>query len=506
VSEAQAFVASDLERRTVGGVAWSGGSRVLQQVVQFATTVVLARILTPEDFGLVALIIVFTGFATVLLDFGFAAALIQRLHIEDRHLYSAFWVNVATGVALALLLLFLAPAFASFYDEPRLVPLTMVIGANFVLTGLAAVQAALLQRAMNFRRISVIENTATLAAGALAIAAAASGYGVWSLVILTLATTFLRCALLWLLSDWRPRLRLDLDALRDLWGFSVNLAGVLALNYWSRSADNLLIGKFLGPASLGIYGRAYTLMLLPITQVQAVIGRVMFPALSQIQGDPLRVRRIYLRAIAIIGLVSFPVVVALFVTAEPFVLTLFGPKWAEVVPILQILCIPALIQSIGTTAGWIYQSQGRTDWMLRWNLVTGPLTIGAFAIGIQWGVLGVATAYAVRTVLLTYFNYAIPGRLIEMKFSHVVRTVRGVLGASLAMGAVMWTVEALIPASWAPGAHLALDAAVGASVYLLLLRALSPQPWIEFKAMATSFLRHRAARPSTAASQGTVSS
>ena len=239
--------------------------------------------------------------------------------------------------------------------------------------------------------------SATVISGVVAITAALMGLGVWSLVVQALTLSSTRAVLLWIASDWRPRWILDRRAIRDLWGFSSNLAGFNALNYWVRNADNFLVGKFVGPAGLGIYGRAYNLMLMPLAQISWVLSRVMFPVLSRMQSDTARVKQGYLRAIGVIGLVTFPIVTGLFAVAEPFVLTVFGPRWESMVPIVQILCLAGLSQSVGTTTGWIYQSQGRTDWMFRWGLASSAVTLVAFGIGILWGVTGVATAYAVRT-------------------------------------------------------------------------------------------------------------
>jgi O-antigen/teichoic acid export membrane protein len=443
-------------------------------------TVVLARLLLPSDFGLIGMIAVFSGFAALFVDLGFGAALVQRRDLDDRHLSSAFWLNVATGLAFACLLAGLAPALAAFYDEARLLPLTLALSTNLLLASMVVVQGALLQREMNFRRLSVIENASTLTAAVLAVGAALAGLGVWSLVVYGLANTTGRGVLLWSLSDWRPRLLIDRKAVGELWHFGSHLVGFASVNYWSRNTDNLLIGKFVGAAGLGIYDRAYQLMLMPLTQVTQVIGRVMFPAFSLIQDDHARVRRAYLRAIGMLSLLTFPIVVGLLVVAEPFVITVFGPKWEEVVPILQILCLAALTQPIGASVGWIYQSQARTDLMFRWGLAAAVLTIIAFAIGVNWGVTGVAVAYVVRTVLLIYPNYAIPGRLIGMSFRDVVRAVQGPLGAAVATGVVVWLVG-LPLADLATPSLLLVQTAVGACLYVALVHLLSLPPYSEVR-------------------------
>jgi O-antigen/teichoic acid export membrane protein len=482
---------TDLKRQTVTGLLWSAGAGVGQQFLNFAITAVLARLLVPADFGLVATVAVFTGFVSLFIDFGLAAALVQRATITERHRSSAFWMNVAVGLALALLVAALAPALARFFDEPRLLDLTLVLSLNFVVASLGIVQSALLQRSMNFRRGAAIEIVAILIGGAVAITLAVAGYGVWSLVAQLIATSAVRTTLLWATSEWRPHRVLDRDAMRELWRFSAYLAGFTAVNYWSRSADNFLIGKFVGPAGLGIYSRAYNLMLLPIAQISAVTARVMFPALSRIQHDAPRVKRAYLRAIGIIGLLSFPITAGLFVVARPFILTLYGAKWEDAVPVLQILCVAGLMQPVVVTVGWIYQSQGRTDWLMRWGLATSALIVSAFAIGIHWGVEGVAAAYAIITSALLYFAFAIPGKLIGMHVREVFLALRGPLFSALAMAAVVWTAGRMFRSDSPPAAVLFAQFGIGVFTYAVLIRVFALEPYRELKDLVRERFRGR---------------
>jgi O-antigen/teichoic acid export membrane protein len=486
--------ATDLKQRTVTGVLWSAGASVTQQALNFTVTVVLARLLVPADFGLVATIAIFTGFVSLFVDFGLSAALIQRPSLTERHRSSAFWLNLAVGILLAALVAAVAPAIARFFHEPSLVALTLVASINFAIGSMGIVQSALLQRSMEFRRLGAIGICSTVLGGAVAIVMAAAGFGAWSLIGQLVASTAARTLLLWVTSSWHPRPIVDRLAMRELWQYSSGIAGFNAVNYWARNADNLLIGKFVGSAGLGIYSRSYNLMLLPIQQISTVTSRVMFPALSRIQSDPDRVKRAYLRAVAIIALLSFPLLAGLFVVADPFVLALYGAKWADVIPVLQILCIAGLMQPVAATTGWLYQSQGRTDLLFRWGVVFSALLVGAFAIGIQWGAKGVATAYAVSTWLLLYPAFAIPGRLVRMRFREVAAALRGPLLAALAMAAVVWVVGEALPAHWPPAAILLVELATGVAVYGGLVHLFVLGPYVELKGLA----RERRRRSATA--------
>lgn len=463
-----------LRQQTVGGVLWSLAARGTKVAIQFVISVVLARLLTPEDFGLVGMIAVFTGFAMLFNDLGFGAALVQKEELEERHRSSLFWLNCVAGLLLSGLVFASAPLLASFYEEPRLVPLTQLISANFFLGSLNVVQGALLKRNLEFRRLAYVEVVSVVAAGAVAIGLALTGFGVWALVWQMLVATAVAVAMMWVVSSWLPAARFELDAARELFGFSANLLGFRSFNYWVRSADDLLVGRIVGSHGLGVYTRAYESMLMPLRQVSNVVGRVMFPSLSRIQRDPERVRRAYLRAIAMIALVTFPMMTGLFVVADSFVLGLLGPKWVEVIPILRVLCLVGLAQSVGTTTGWIYQSQGRTDWMFRWGIVSGVVTLVAFAVGIRWGVMGVAVAYATRNFALTYFNFSIPGRLIDMEFSDVARAVAPAAGHALLMALIVWGCQLALPEGLPKWGALGVNVTAGATVYAVLMWSFRP--------------------------------
>jgi len=249
--------------------------------------------------------------------------------------------------------------------------------------------------------------------------------------------------------------------------------GFNVLNYWVRNGDDMLIGRYLGGASLGIYARAYSLMMLPVDHVYGVLAAVMFPALSRVQDDTKRTKRIYLHSLAMIALVTFPMMIGMLVVAESFVLAIYGPKWQGMIPILRIFCMVGMLQSIGTTVGWIYQSQGRTDWMFRWGLGSGPLVIGSIVIGILVGTVeAVAISYAIAGIILLYPLFAIPGKLIDMTFGNVVGAVAPTLGSAAAMGFLVWIVGLLLPKEWSYWANLAVQVPIGIGVYGALVHFL----------------------------------
>lgn len=461
-------------------MAWAGGSQIGLLVVQLPVTIALARLVAPRDFGLVAMVTVISGFLSVFVDAGLGAALVQRETMTARHVSAAFWLNVCIGAALTAIVAACAPALAALYGQPRLTKITLVLSLDFLVGALGVVQLALMQRHLQFRRIAAIQNTSVAAGGVAAIVAAALGAGVWSLVIDVLATSAVGSALALLLGSRLPKGRFDRVAAAELWRFGGPQMGFAAVNYWSRNADNLIIGKVVGSVALAVYDRAYQLMLVPVSRIGSVVTSVLFPALSRMQDDDARLRHAYLRTVGVTALVTFPLSVGMFVVAPDFVQGVLGHRWHEVTPILRILCVAGLLESVGTTVGVLYQVRGRTDWMFRWGFATAALTVTAFAVGVHWGAKGVATAYAIRSVALIYPSFAIAGRLIGLQFRRVVTTVLPQLLASLFMGAAVWGLGHAID-TLGSFPRFATMAAFGSAVYLLLVHAVQLTSYRELR-------------------------
>ena len=468
-----------LRERVIIGIGWTTLNRISQQGLKFAISVLLARLLTPEAFGLVGMIVVFTGFASLFADAGFGAALVQREEIEERHLSSVFWLQAGLGILLTLMLAAIAPLVAQFYGEPVLKVLTMFVAIQFTIESLGTVQTALFRRKMDFKKITIVKLVATVVSGGVAIVLALLDYGVWSLVWQTVLNTTADVAAVWILSSWYPQFLFRRSAIRELLSYSGNLLGFNAINYWTRNSDDLLIGRYVGSAGLGIYNRAYETMMLPIYLIRGIIGEVMFPTLSRLQKDVDHVRRVYLRATRTIGFISIPMMCGLMVVAESFVLALFGPKWEAVVPVLRVLCLIGIKQPVSSTTGWIFKSQGRTDQMFYWNLVVSTATVLSFIVGVQWGVLGVAIAFTIRGYLLHYHGIVIPGRLIDLSFGKFHWNLAGIAGCSFAMMGLVSGLGTLLPPTWGHWLRLLVQVPFGMIVYWGLAHGFGLQAYHE---------------------------
>lgn len=454
--------------RTLAGLRWSVAERLGNQLFQFLTSIALARLLEPSDFGLVGMILVFSGFAVSFADLGLGAALIQRAHVRPEHLDSAFWVNAAAGLCITLTMAAASPLIAAFYGEPRLARLTAFLSLAFVFSSLSVVQRAHLRKSMDFRQLAVVAWTGKLVVGAVGITLAFAGFGPWSLVINSVASSAVTTAALWLSSNWRPRFVFDRGALSELLGFGSHYFGFQVINYWLRNADNLLVGKYLGTVALGLYARAYTLLLLPV-QLGATLSQVMFPALSSIQSEPARVGRVYLRICQVTAFITAPMMFGLFAVAEPFVLVVFGAKWAPMVGLLRILSLIGFVQSIGTLVGNLFLSMGRSDLMLRVGGLTGALGVAAMVIGLRHGVTSVALYYGAVSCLAFLPQQHLALRLVGLSVADLLPKLWGPIAAATAMGGIVMLLGENMPSAWPLSVQLVLQVITGALCYWLFV-------------------------------------
>jgi O-antigen/teichoic acid export membrane protein len=455
-----------MRQQAASGIKWTTVSQINRLAAQLLGVLILARLLPPADFGLMAIAAVVTGFISLFRDFGTAAAIIQKPDPSPQLLDSVFWLNVAFGTGLAVILGLFAPLVALGFAELRLKEVLWVLALTLPIVSLGAVHQALLEKASRFRPLAIIETVAAFIGLAGAIWAALSGAGVFSLVLQTLLVAFVTTAGLWMVSQWKPVFRWKAHEIRSVMGFSNNLVGFNIFNYFIRNVDNLLIGRFLGVSELGYYSMAYRLMLWPLQNISAVVGRALFPVFSRLQADHGRLAGAYVRATAAITLVTAPLMFGIFVLREPFIAVALGEHWQPVVDVLAWLVPVGLLQSIGTSVGALYLATGRTDVMFKWGVAAGLLVIPAFIIGLQWGVAGVAAAYAIASLLLFWPSLAIPFRLVGLR----VRVVLLRLVPSLATAVVMALVVAVLAAVWPPRAdnqllRLALLVVVGAVIY-----------------------------------------
>ncbi len=433
-----------LKAKVLSGTKWVAVANLFKQLLQVLSLIVFARLLTPDDFGLFAILMIFVNFLLMFTDMGTAAALIHVKNPSQKLLSSIFFFNLFVGTALCLLLLLLSGPIALFFENPPLKELLGLISINFVIVSLGIVQKARYEKELDFKNLTLIESASVLVGITVGIAAAFKGLGVYSLVIQTLTTSILATVLIWIISRWRPLLYFSLSDIKSIWGYTANLTTFNFVNYFARNADNFLIGKFLSSSALGVYSLAYSIMLYPLQNISRVLLRILFPAFSHIQDDNEKFKKAYLRTIFFIALVSFPVMVGLIVTADTLVSLLFGDKWENLAVILMILAPVGILQSIGTTNGSIYMAKGNTKLLLKVGIWSTIVTIIFFIGGIFFGVEGVALSYLLSNLVLFYPVFKISWEQIGLSVSEGVGTLMPLLIIASLMGVGVWLAGKLL--------------------------------------------------------------
>jgi len=458
---------SSFKQKTVSGISWSILSQLTSQFFLLITSIILARLLTPNDFGLIGMITVLTGFANIFMNVGFSSALIQKEKITQEDLSSVFWFNIVCGILLTVIFIALSPLIAIFYEKEILSSLSILISFNFLLGSFNIVQRTILVKKVDFKTSFKVEIISIPVAGISAIILAYYGWGVWSIAVQSLLQSSINGILLWLYSSWRPSFIFKWESIRSLLKFSLNVFGNDTLNYWTRNIDNLLIGKFIGMGGLGIYSKAYGILMLPLTNVSQVIGRVLFPSLSLIKEDKIQVKRVFLKLSRVVALIAFPLMTGLFAISDVFVLTIFGPQWKEMIPLVNVFCILGISQSVGTLISHLYLSQGRADLMFKIGTIIRIILILSIVIGLYWGVIGVAVSYTFGALTCGYFQYYYAGGLVNLRYKEVLNNLKEIFLAAVAMGNIVYVIKAFLPPDLSSWILLLATTFSGIIIYML---------------------------------------
>jgi O-antigen/teichoic acid export membrane protein len=457
---------ADLKGRSVRGGFTTITSQGAQFVIASVSTIVLARLLTPADFGLVAMVVAVTGLGQAFGDLGLSEATIQSERITQNQVSTLFWINVAIGLGLTAITASLAPILAWFYKEPPVREITFVLSLTFLVCGLRVQHEALLRRQMRFSALAV-RDIASLALGVLvAVTLALRGAGYWALVAQPLTTNVSQMVLSWLMVKWMPGLPRRDSNVRSMVAFGGNVAASYVIVTVIRSADNALVGWYWGAGPLGLYSRAYNLLMLPVRQLSAPAGSVVIPAFSRIQSDKERFARYYLRTLNLIVWIAGPVFGFLFVAAGPVIALVLGAQWKAATPVFQILAISAVGQLLLESTIWLLISQGHSNRLLRLLLAMCPIIVVSFAIGLPFGIKGVALAGSLGLlgVLPWILKFAFRGTTLTLR--QLGRAILYPISMSLA-GVILAEIALRIAAPISLLSQFLTDAVGFAIAYLL---------------------------------------
>jgi PST family polysaccharide transporter len=426
-----------LREKAAKGIVWSVIQKWGRAAISIVAFVALSRLLDPEAFGLVTLASVFTTFVDIFVEQGFSAAIVQRADLEREHLDTAFWISVSTGILLTAGGIAASGLVAAFFEEPRLAPILRWLSISFILSALSSTQIAILQRKLAFKNLAARSLAATTVSGIVSVSLALAGFGVWSLVAQNLVRELAAAIVLWWSSDWRPGFNVSKKHYKELFTFGVSIVGNNALTNLVRRSDDLLIGYFLGPTLLGYYTVGYRLLLLIVRVVTGITNTVAFSTFSRLQHQPERMRRAFYNVTQYTSLLAFPIFIGLAALAPELVPALFGEKWAPSIPVMRILALIGILQSVLFFNGSVIRASGKPSWELGITLLNAVFSVIGFLLAVRWGIVAVAAAFVIVGYLLAPLSYVAVRRLIQVDFRTYLWQFVPSLSASLMMVAAI---------------------------------------------------------------------
>jgi PST family polysaccharide transporter len=457
----------DLAVRSARGSVVVLATEATKFLATTGATMVLARLLRPDDFGLAAMALAAMGILGKVKDVGLFTATVQSKDIDQAQATALFWMSAAVATAAAVLTLGLAPALGWFYRDARVVAVTAALAFVPFLDGVTLQFVAVMTRQMRFAALSVIDAAALATGVAVSLALAWAGAGYWALVWHEIVYSAAYAAAILHVCRWRPGWPRRNSGVRPLVAFGMHLSGFRILNHLALNLDTVFVGRFRGPVSAGIYDRAYRLLTIPSTLLNQPLSAVAVPALSRLQGDAERYRAFYLAWIRVVFGLTMPLVVFLFVDAERAVLTILGAQWIAIAPIYRVLAPAAFIGRLNVVTRWLYVSTGRADRQLRWSAFLLVPMVVAYAVGVAWGAFGVAAAHTLVTCTLWYPGIAYCCRTAPVRPRHVLGVMLMPAAASIGAGLGLQAIMQVLPHGFSVPVQLILDFTVYAAIYAL---------------------------------------
>lgn len=391
----------DLKTKSIIGGINTTANQFIGFGLNLISTFILARLLMPSDFGLIGMVTAFTGFAHIIKDLGLSSAVIQKDKINHLQVSKLFWINIAVCIAIGFIYLLLSPLIVNLYHhDTRLYPIIFAYACTIVISGLSLQHNALLCRKMLFGQLAKANILASLISVTLGISSALLGLGYWSLVILSISSDFFNTCFVWHFCNWRPSYTIRKQEINEFLKFGAGLSGSNMINYFSKNADNILLGSKVGATSVGLYSKAYQLLMLPINQLRTPLTLVATPALSSLKKDPKTFVKYYKKYIFILAFFSMPLVACLAIFSKELILIILGHQWLESSHIFRILAIAGFILPVANSRGLVLVSTGQTKRLFYMVCVLSSVTILGFFVGINWGITGIAISLPITTYLL----------------------------------------------------------------------------------------------------------
>lgn len=470
-AKAPAVDMADMKKKSVHGGMITMLSQGVSIAFQLASTVILARLLSPDDYGIIAMVMAITGFAGLFRDLGLSAAAIQKDTLSHAQMSNLFWLNIGMGGGLTIALAVAAPLVANFYNNEELVPLTQLLSTSFIINSFGTLHGALMQRDLQFGRKAICSIVGFLVMLAVSVVLAWLGKAYWALAWGTIAGAIVTSILFFAFSSFRPGLWTRGAGVRPMLKFGANITAFDFVNYFHRNLDNILIGRVWGVDALGFYSRAYSLLMLPINSLRGPLNTVGFPALSRLQEEPSAYRSYFYQLTNVLALASMPLTAFLFIGAAPIVHLVLGTQWDGIVPIFSILAAAAFVQPVITLWGMICLSRGMGKRYLCLGIFNTICSAIGFICGLPWGALGVAAGYAIATYLTAYPILVWAFRDTPLCFADFLKAIIRPLSASLITALPAYLIASAL-SNVPPIFSLLPTGAAFGGVYLVVLRLL----------------------------------
>ncbi|MGN6397841.1 MAG: lipopolysaccharide biosynthesis protein [Mucilaginibacter sp.] len=430
-----------LKERAVSGLLWSLWQQFSSKIIGFCISIFLARLLQPAEFGLLAMLSLFIAVGTTLLDGGLTVSLIRTVDADERDFSTIFYFNLAGSIGLYLILFFAAPLIAGFYNQPLLKEIVRVYGLTLIINAFYGVQSTLLIKSLKFRKQTNIQIPAAIGGGLLGILLAKMGYGVWSLVWMGLCTSLLSTVMHWYYSPWRPGFLFDRKCFSKHihFGYKMTLSGLLDTVY--QNLYLIIIGKYFSAAQLGYYSRADTISQLPIGNISAAVNKVAYPMFAEIAADPVKLKNVYKKLMQQVLFWNAPILILLFLIAEPLFSLLLTDKWLPAVPYFKILCISGIMYPLHAYNLNVLKVMGKSGLFLRLEIIKKVLSIAGIMIFISYGIYGLLYFQLFFNLVAYYINSLYSGRLIQYPVKEQIEDILPIIIMAAIAGAICYFID-----------------------------------------------------------------
>lgn len=456
-----------LKKQAVSGMIWTYSQQFGSQLLTFLVSIVLARLLLPEEFGLIGMLAIFIGIGNALFDGGLTSSLIRSQVLDEEDYSTVFYFNFASSILVYAVLFVAAPFIAQFYHQPILTDITRVYGLTFIIAAFGTVQNTILTRELKFKKQALITFPALLIGGLTGVALAYKGYGVWSLVFSAIVTAFFTSVFLWISASWYPKLLFNKIKFHQHfhYGYKLTISGVLDIIF--TNIYQIIIGKFYSVAQVGYYTRANSLMMLPVGNISGALNRVIFPVFSKVQDDIPRLKNVYKQVMQLVLFIITPLMVVIMVLAKPLTIFLFTEKWLPMVPILQIICLSGILYPIHLYNLIVLQVKGRSDLFLKLEIVKKVIVAVVLIITLYFGFYALLWGQLICSIIALFINTHYAGKILNYTMLSQLKDITPIFVFSTIMGFAIYGLHKLVT-DLNSFLQLIICTAVGGILYILL--------------------------------------